>query len=37
MIESHTYLSSPTAFAAAMGVRFGDAWVLRPMGRGIPQ
>ena len=37
MIDSHTFLPSPTAFAGAMDVRVGSVWVLRPCGRGISQ
>jgi len=37
MTDSHLFVPSPTAFAAAMDVRVGDAWLLRPWGRGISQ
>ena len=37
MIDSHNSLPSPTAFASAMGVRIDNAWILRPMGRGLSQ
>jgi len=37
MIDSHTFLPSPSAFAGAMDVRIGSAWVLRTHRRGISQ
>jgi hypothetical protein len=37
MTDPHLFLPSPTAFAAAMDVRVGDAWRLRRCGRGISQ
>jgi hypothetical protein len=37
MIDSHTYIPSPAALAAATVVRVGSAWVMRPFGRGISQ
>jgi hypothetical protein len=37
MIDSHTSFPSPTASAAAMDVRVGSTWLLRPCGRGISQ